>query len=67
MTETLWQSRSGFVRLGGFSLGIRGKGMADYTFAPVPINLYLEIAPAIVIVDPGLDIMGAFGIRWFFL
>jgi len=56
-----------FIRLDRISLGIRGKGFADYTFAPVPLNLFLEVAPTIVVVSPGLDIMGAFGIRWFFM
>lgn len=46
--------------------GVRFKGLADYLFAEAPVNVFIEMAPTVVIVDPILTVTGGLGVRWFF-
>lgn len=58
-----------FVGVGGrdAEFGVRVKVLADYVFAPAPVNIFLEIAPAVQIIDgPDLGVQGGLGVRWFF-
>ncbi|OGJ89065.1 MAG: hypothetical protein A2268_11855 [Candidatus Raymondbacteria bacterium RifOxyA12_full_50_37] len=50
-----------------FGLGVRVKGVIDFMFPDVPLNLFFEVAPEILLVDPGLTASAGLGIRWFFL
>jgi hypothetical protein len=50
-----------------FGLGVRVKGLVDFMFPDVPINLFFEIAPEILLVHPGLEASAGLGVRWFFL
>ena len=49
-----------------FGLGARVKGLADYVFAPAPVNIFLEVAPTVIFDDPGIGMQGGLGVRWFF-
>ena len=48
-------------------VGMRFKGLADYQFDEAPIGVFLELAPGVTILDPGLEIMGGIGVRWYFM
>jgi hypothetical protein len=48
------------------ALGVRIKGLADYTFAEAPVNLFFELGPTIMIVAPGVGVAAGLGVRWFF-
>ncbi len=56
-----------FIGVGhDLGVGVRVKGLADYMFAPAPVNIFLEIAPTIEITDPGIGAQAGLGVRWFF-
>jgi hypothetical protein len=46
--------------------GIRIKGLIDYVFQNAPIGIFAEIAPALMIPDPELTVMGGIGLRFYF-
>jgi len=47
-------------------LGIRGKVALNYQFPDVPLEIFIEISPAIIITDFDSDVMGGLGVRWIF-
>jgi len=47
-------------------MGVRVKGLADYEFEEAPLALFLEVAPGVMVFDPGFTITGGIGARWYF-
>ncbi len=50
-----------------FNLGVRGVAGLEYIFPQAPVDLFLELAPALNLVpETGFDMQGGIGVRIFF-
>jgi hypothetical protein len=58
----------GVVTLAGSpSLGVRGVGGVEYLFPDAPLDLFLEVAPVVIIFkNPDPDLNAGLGMRFFF-